>query len=70
MGIAFEIETSNLKQPCIYIQTAASKPHGKCKPKSTIDTHKKIKKQPKHNTKDSHHTIREANKRGREEERP
>ena len=36
---------------------------------STLDTQKK-KKQSKHNTKDSHQIIREANKRGREEKRP
>ena len=30
----------------------------------------KKKKQSKHNTKDSHQIIREANKRGREEKRP
>ena len=38
--------------------------------KSTIDMHIKKKKQSKHNTKDSHQIIREANKRGREEKRP
>ena len=35
--------------------------------KSIIDTHKKKKKQPKHNTKDGHQTTRQENKRGREE---
>ena len=43
---------------------------GNVNQKSTIDTHSEIKKQPKHDTKDSHHTIREENKRGREEKRP
>ena len=41
---------------------------GSAKQKTTIDTHTKNKKQPKHNTKDSQ-TIREENKR-REERRP
>ena len=38
--------------------------------KSTTDTHKKKKKQPKHNSKDSHQITREENKRGREEKIP
>ena len=37
--------------------------------KSTTDTHKKKKKQPKHNSKDSHQITREENKRGREEKK-
>ena len=35
--------------------------------KSTTDTHRKKKKQPKQNTKVSHQITREENKRGREE---
>ena len=38
-------------------------------PKATIDTHRKRKKQPKHNSKDGHQTTREEN-RGREEKWP
>ena len=38
-------------------------------PKTTKDTHTKKKKQPKHNTKDSHQTQREENKRRRGERR-
>ena len=38
--------------------------------KSTVDTHTKRKKQSKHNTKDSHQTTEELNKRVREENRP
>ena len=38
--------------------------------KYTIDTYINKKKQYKHNTKDSHQTIREENKRRREEKRP
>ena len=38
--------------------------------KTAIETHTQKKKQPKHNTKDSHQTVREKNKRGREEKRP
>ena len=34
--------------------------------KSTIDTHTKKIKQPKHNTEDSHQTTREENKRREE----
>ena len=37
--------------------------------KSTIDTHTKKKKQSKHNINDGHQTIREDNKRRREEKR-
>ena len=40
---------------------------GTANPKTTIDTHTKMKKQPKHITKDGHQTTREDNKRGREE---
>ena len=40
---------------------------GTANPKTTIDTHTKMKKQPKHITKDGHQTTREKNKRGREE---
>ena len=36
---------------------------GNVNQKSTVDAHTKVKNQPKHNTKDSHHTIREENKR-------
>ena len=36
--------------------------------KTTTDTH--TKKQPKHDTKDGHQTIREGNKRGKEDKRP
>ena len=43
---------------------------GTAKPKPTIDTNTKKKKQPKHNTKDGHQNIREENKRRREEKRP
>ena len=43
---------------------------GTANPKTTIDTHTKKKKQPKHNTKGGHQTAREENKRGREEKRP
>ena len=42
---------------------------GNANQKTTIDTHTKKKKQPKHNTKDGHQTTREKNKRGREEKR-
>ena len=38
--------------------------------KSTIDTHRNRKKQYKCNTKDSHQTTREANRKRREEKRP
>ena len=40
---------------------------GTANPKTTIDTHTKKKKQPKHNTKDGHQTTRDENKRGRKE---
>ena len=40
---------------------------GTANPKTTIDTHKKKKKQANLNTKDGHQTTREDNKRGREE---
>ena len=43
---------------------------GTANPQSTVDTHTKKKKQPKHNTKDGHQTTREENKRGREEKKP
>ena len=43
---------------------------GTANPQTTIDTHTKKKKQPKHNTRDSHQITREENKRGREENRP
>ena len=32
IGTAFEVETRNLRQSCIYIQTAISKRRGNCKP--------------------------------------
>ena len=38
---------------------------GTANPKTTIDTHMKKKKQPKHNTTDVHQTTREENKRKR-----
>ena len=38
--------------------------------KTTIGTHSKKKKQPRHNTMDGHQTTREENKRGREEKGP
>ena len=38
--------------------------------KYTIDTHPNKKKQSKYNAKNSHQTIREENKKGREEKRP
>ena len=34
---------------------------GIANPQTTIDTHTKRKKQPKHNTKDDHQTTREEN---------
>ena len=43
---------------------------GTANQKSTVDTHTKRKKQSKHNTKDSHQTTEELNKRVREEKRP
>ena len=43
---------------------------GTANQKTTIDTNTKKKKQPKHNTKDSHKITREENERGREEKRP
>ena len=43
---------------------------GTANPKTATDTHTQKKKQPKHNTKDSHQITREKNKRGREEKRP
>ena len=42
---------------------------GNANQKTIIDTHTHTQKQPKHNTKDGHQTIREENKRGREEKR-
>ena len=41
---------------------------GKANQKTTRDTHTQKKKQPKHNTKDSHSNHK--GKRGREEKRP
>ena len=38
--------------------------------KTTIDTHTKKKKQPKHKTKDGHQITSEENKRGKEEKTP
>ena len=55
---------------CMYVNIdAVSKPYGKCKAKSTIDTHIKKKKQSKHNTKDSYSTTREEGekKKGRKD---
>ena len=43
---------------------------GTANPKTATDTQTKKKRQPKHNTKDSHQITREENKRGREEKRP
>ena len=43
---------------------------GTANQKTTIDTHKKKKKQLKQNTKDTHQTTREENKRKRKERRP
>ena len=51
------------------MQTAISKRHQNCKPKN-YNRHAKKKKQPKHNTKDSHQITKELNKSGREEKRP
>ena len=43
---------------------------GNANQKTTVETHTKKKKQPKHNTKDGDQTTREENKREREEKRP
>ena len=54
----------------MYIQPAISEPHGNHKQTNKklyqIHTHKQ-KKQPKHDTKNSHQITRTQNKRGREE---
>ena len=51
----------------IYIQTVISKPHGNHKPRIYNRYTKKIKKESKHNTKDS--IKSEDNKRGGEDKR-
>ena len=43
---------------------------GRANQKTTIDTHTQKQKKLKHNTQDGHQTIREENKRWREEKRP
>ena len=59
----FKKKNSNLKQPCLQIQTAISKPHGNCKPKIyNRYTYKE-------NTRVNLVITREENKRGREEKR-
>ena len=73
MGIAFEIETNNLKQlyvcvrVCVY---ALSKPwEMQAKKPQSINTKEKKKKWLKHNIKDGHQTTREENKRRCKEKR-
>ena len=62
-------EASNLKQSCTY-RPLNQNLIGTANPITTIDTHTKKKKQPKHNTKDGDQNTRQQNKRGREEKRP
>ena len=73
MGIAFEIETNNLKQlyvcvrVCVY---ALSKPwEMQAKKPQSINTKEKKKKWLKHNIKDGHQTTREEKKWWREEKK-
>ena len=54
------LKNSNLKQPCLQIQTAISKPHGNCKPKIYDRyTHTENK------SKFSHHKRREQKRKGK-----
>ena len=69
MGNACEIKRPATYKNLLYVQTDITKPHGNCKLKNNRYIHK-MKKQPKHNTEDSHQITRNMNNRGREEKRP
>ena len=59
-------EPSGKPYVCAHVQTALSKPHGKCKQKKkkNHDTHTQEKSNP-NNTKDGHQTTREENNKGK-----